>query len=91
MSIEDAEHQRLLEMRRGINVPTTTRRDTLEIPSYEEQELNQVPQGDNYRNLPIKLVTKQNAGNGQDYIADAKPRTETDVSNATSVTAKFVQ
>ena len=45
-TVDDVEHQRLIELRK--RAKSSSKREPLEIPSYEEQELNQVPQGDNY-------------------------------------------
>ncbi len=56
VSAEEEEHQRLLEARKGIHVPTVSKRTPMEIPSYEEAELNQVSPDDHYLNLPANLA-----------------------------------
>ena len=60
MTAEDEEHQRLLEARKGIHVPTASKRAPMEIPSYEETEVNQISpdwSDDHYLNLPANLVS----------------------------------
>ena len=57
MTAEDEEHQRLLEARKGIHVPTASKRTPMEIPSYEETEVNQISPDDHYLNLPVNLVS----------------------------------